>query len=482
MPSGNQVRGVLSPVFGKYALVRREAILGYNGSYTSFYLGDTFTKDRLTVNAGVRLDRQKAVNSPTNARANALLPEVLPALEFDGSPDKKISLSDVSPRFGLTYALDEARKTILRGSFSMFADQLAFGDIATFVNPVGLVGQISYGWNDTNNDNVVQREEVDFSRPNIAGLPRNVSPSTVNQIDPNLKARRDMEFIVGFDREIAANFAISANYTFRRTSNSLYASYLGVNGTDWVPCDGVEGNGFSAGCLDVGPTNAAALEANGNGLLLGNRPDYTRHYKGIELTALKRLSNKWMARVAFSYNDWTEHFKGTAGIQDPNPTLYDTYGYNGGSEIVTDAKVNGGQIGVFSTGSGTLYWIGGKWQLSANALYQLPAGFEVAGNLYARQGYIRPINLTLNNTFGDTVVAAPIGDNRLPDIYNVDFRVAKNFNLSGRFKAAITADVFNLLNTSTVLRQTDAADSGVFNRIEEIPNPRLIRFGLRLSF
>ncbi len=483
VPSGSQVRGTLSPTFGNFATIRREAVLGYSGHYASGYIGDTYTKNRLTINAGVRLDRQKAVNSATAARANALFPELLPALQFDGSPDSNISLSNVSPRIGLTYALDDSRKTILRASWSVFADQLAFADVASFVNPVGRVGVLFYPWNDANNDQVVQREEVDLSGDgNYGGRAANITPSTVNRIDPDLKARKDNEFIVGFDRELIPNLAISANYTFRRTNNVPYAPFIGVNGTDWVPCEGASGNGFSAPCQDIGPENQAALGANGGGLNLTNRPDYTRHYSGFEFTGVKRLANKWMARASFSYNDWTEHFSGNGGIQNPNATLYDSYGYNGGGEIVTDAKQNGGQIAVFSTGSGTLYWVSGKWQASANALYQLPKGFDVAANLYARDGYVRPINFTLNNTFADTVLAAPIGDNRLPNIWNLDLRLAKNFNLSGRFKAAITADAFNVLNTNTTLRQTDSADSSAFNRIEEIPNPRLIRFGLRLSF
>ena len=119
-----------------------------------------------------------------------------------------------------------------------------------------------------------------------------------------------------------------------------------------------------------------------------------------------------------------------------------------------------------------------KWQLSANALYQIGEGFEIAGNLYARQGYIRPINLTVDNTFADTVLAVGVGDERLPDIWNVDVRLAWNRNL-GRARLNLSADVFNAFNSSTVLRRVDAADSSSFNRIDQILNPLLVRFGAR---
>ena len=90
----------------------------------------------------------------------------------------------------------------------------------------------------------------------------NASLSTVNQIDPDYKAPRDMEMLGGIDHELAPNFAVSATYTYRRTTDvTPYMSYIGVNGTDWVPCDSVSGNGYTVPCLDLGPTNAAAAEA-----------------------------------------------------------------------------------------------------------------------------------------------------------------------------------------------------------------------------
>ena len=121
-----------------------------------------------------------------------------------------------------------------------------------------------------------------------------------------------------------------------------------------------------------------------------------------------------------------------------------------------------------------------KWQLSANALYQIGAGFEIAGNLYARQGYIRPINATVNNTFADSVLAVDIGAERLSDIWNLDMRLGWNKSIGGA-QLNLSADVFNVFNSGTVLRRVDAVDSA-YNRIDQILNPLLVRFGARLSF
>jgi len=190
-----------------------------------------------------------------------------------------------------------------------------------------------------------------------------------------------------------------------------------------------------------------------------------------------------MARVAFSYNDWTEHFNGRDGIQDPTPSIYDTYGNSAfGQTIVTDAKKDGGQLAVYSAGSGTPYFVSAKWQIAASALYQLPAGFEIAGNLYGRQGYPRPINITVDNFINDTALAVSDVDTvRLDNIWNLDLRLAKNMTLAGNLRLGLTADAFNVFNANTVLRRGDAAD-GALNRINQVMNPRLIRFGMRLTF
>jgi hypothetical protein len=475
---GNGVEARIETARGKIARIQRELVSEFKGDYTSLYAQDTWSAGRLTLTGGVRFDLQQAENAASTARANPLFPEILPELVYDGT-GTKIEWSDLSPRVGFTYALDESRKTLLRGNFSIFTQQLAHPDV-TVVNPIGGVARVDYRWIDRNGDNLINdRGEVDVAGGAL-GAPVNAELHTVNEIDADYRAPRDLELLAGIDHELAPNFALSATYTYRRTTNAPYMSYIGVNNSDWVACDSVTANGYTVPCLDLGPANAAAADAASFGQVLSNRPDYHRSYSGIELNAVKRLSNRWMGRVGFGYNSWTESFDGTGGIQNPLPVLYDGYGYYPLSTALTDAKKSGGQVGYNSSGSGTIYWMPSKWQFSANALYQIGKGFEVAGNLYARQGYIRPINVTVDNTFVDSVLAVDVGEDRLPDIWNLDLRLAWNKELGGA-RLNLTADVFNVFNSGTVLRRVDAADSA-FDRIDQILNPLLVRFGARLSF
>jgi hypothetical protein len=482
LPPGNQIRALNDPSLGGQALIRRSSISIYGGDYTSAYVGDTFTKGRFTLNVGARFDRQRASNKPSEAPANASFPELLPALQYDGS-GASVEWTDISPRVGFTYALGEDHKTLVRGSYSRYSSLLPFTD-ATLVSPLGGVGVLQYGWTDRNGDGFATRDEVDIAGGQTAA-PVNAALSTVNAIDPDYTAAHDNEFTFGIEREMFANFAVGVTGTWRRSTDLPWTPFLGIDNTMFVPQAPRTRNGFTVNPFDYSDEALDAAAANGFGQLLTNRPGYSRLFKGVELTATKRMANKWMARVAFSYNDWTEHFDNRDGIQNPTPVLYDLYGLSPvGQTITTDANVDGGLVASFGAGSGKVYWVNAKWQANASAMYQLPAGFEIAGNLYARQGYPQVTTISAPNAIFCSlpVIASPIGDRRTPNLVNLDFRVAKKMKIGGNASLDLTADVFNVLNSGTVLLRNGSASSAVFNRIDEILAPRIARLGVRLGF
>ena len=43
--------------------------------------------------------------------------------------------------------------------------------------------------------------------------------------------------------------------------------------------------------------------------------------KGVEVTLNKRLSNKWMTRIGFAYNDWVDNV-GAGAIQNPTADVH----------------------------------------------------------------------------------------------------------------------------------------------------------------
>ncbi|MFN8061626.1 MAG: TonB-dependent receptor [Vicinamibacterales bacterium] len=480
--SGSQVVGFHPAEDTRYAWVTRQRNVEFVGENTSFFASDTFTKDRLTLSGGIRFDRQQSKNLASTAQANPTFPEILPTLSYDGS-GPSIDWKNLVPRVGMTYALDNNHKTLVRASYATYAGQLNPFEV-TSVNPVGgYYTFVAYNWVDLNGDHFAQKNEVLTNLGPVYA--NNVDPahptaaSSVNLLDPNYKANRDHEFIAGLDREVAPNLSVSAAYTWRR-SNDLptWNPRIGMTSADYTALPRVTINGYTAQAY---APNAAALANSGGGRILTNRPDFHTGYSGLELQATKRLSNKWMGRFGFAWNDSKEFFDGAGSVQQP--TRSDTTGAPAGQ--FSGPQVDGGQVAPRSYGAKRNVFFNAKWTVNANGLYQLPGGFDIAGNLVGRQGYPQPIILNLSAGGDGTVRALAVPEldtNRYKALWNLDFRLAKRVRFKGNAGIDITADIFNALNTASVLERNRNPESSQFQKINELISPRVLRLGFRLVF
>ena len=66
------------------AQVFREGRCGNRTNYLNVYVGDTITRNRLTVDLGVRVDRQDGEALASNTKANPAFPNVVPGVVFAG--------------------------------------------------------------------------------------------------------------------------------------------------------------------------------------------------------------------------------------------------------------------------------------------------------------------------------------------------------------------------------------------------------------
>jgi hypothetical protein len=143
-----------------------------------------------------------------------------------------------------------------------------------------------------------------------------------------------------------------------------------------------------------------------------------------------------------------------------------------------------------SSGSGKseVYLLTPSYQVNASALYQLPWGINAAGNLVVRQGFGQPYFETVESSDASApekrVLLVDPDEERLSGVASFDVRIGKTFSF-GATDLALDFDVFNVLNSSTVLgRQYDVTATGStgFNQPLEIMNPRLARIGVRFRF
>jgi hypothetical protein len=310
------------------------------------------------------------------------------------------------------------------------------------------------------------------------------SLAALNKLDPNYHANHDDEIIVGLEREVIPNFSVGVAYTWRKGRDFAdWTPRIDANGNLLTPADfsanaPVSSNGYTVQTYSPNPARIG-----NNARILTNRPNFNQTYNGIELTALKRLSNKWMLRAAFSYNDWKEHLTGPGAFQNPTPQDVENFG-GLNSPIGNGPLIEGGIVANKSYGAKTNTFFNSKWQVTASGLYQLPAGFEVGASLLGRQG--NPKALVLPTSAGadgsPRVVVGPLDLQRYASVWDLDLRVADNIKLGGSATFGITVDLFNALNADMILQVNRRANSGAFQQPLEVINPRVLRFGFRLGF
>jgi hypothetical protein len=482
---GDGILGLQVAPTATYAEVFRQGLGTNRAQYLDLYVGDSISRGRTTVDVGVRYDRQGGSALPSVTQANPAFPTLVPGLNFAGY-QAPFTWNNISPRAGLNYALDESRQTIARLSYSRFAGQLDTGTIG-YANPSSTPGVAIYPWVDANGDHLAQAGEVNTSQLIASANGFNpANPTAVtssNVIDPNLKAPVTQSFVAGIDRELLPNLAIQISYTYNRTTSLIgnltaqVTPRVGVTLADYSPGPTLTGTLPNGAAYSV-PTfipNQALVTAGGGGFLLTNWNGYYTTYNGLEFSMVKRLSNRWMGRASFSYNNAREFYAPQA--------RYDTNGNP--TPTITEALVNGGQFAPQSTGDGLgNIYINAKWQLNANAMYQAPFGIEIAGNVFGRQGYPFPLyqSQTLGADVNLPVLVTPAIDTfRYPNLWDTDIRLAKRVRL-GTVHLQLVADVFNLLNANTALVRNDNIQSPTFNALAQNLSPRIFRAGVIIGF
>ena len=472
----NRTTGLVIPVFIRPYTLRTE------GTYTGLYFGDTIGWDRLTAQIALRYDRTTNSALETEVLPHPLVPEILPGFTAP-AVSNAIEWNALSPRVGVSYALGANRKTVARASYSSFASQLG-------VQQAALASAAAYAYTyylaiDANRDQQITRSEILFNQgaQGAVGvdLSNPTSTQSVNQIDSDLTSPRTQEIVLGLDRELPWNVALSTSFTWRHVTDALWSPLIGVTSRDYRQVGTLSGSTPQTGSYSVPyfALNAAAAP-RGGGVIRSNRDGYYRRYTGLEVAATRRLAQRWMGRVGFSINREREYFDDPAvSIQDPTPTL-------------AQPQRDGGVVVRETTGSGKsgIFMIVPSYQFLANGLWQGPWGINVAGSLLSRQGFGMPYFANDVSTpdpvkpLKDVLVVDDIDKHRLPTMTTLDLRVEKTLSFRGA-QFALDADLFNVMNSATVLRrQYDVKATGTrgFDTVLEILNPRILRLGLRVSF
>ncbi len=215
------------------------------GKYMHAFVGDTITFNRMTINAGLRWDRQTSSVNEFSQAGNPNLPSLLPDVTGQAAKDVVV-WNSVTPRIGVSYSLDEARKTLLRASYGMFASQLN-ATAGGFLSTVQYRGVYFYDVVDRNGNRVVDPAEIagrgctEAIAATGACSYYGFDPANPGATDDPIHTVGDYstpithEFQLGADRELMPNFGISGTFTWRHFNDFVWRNN-GLTG-DRVPAD-----------------------------------------------------------------------------------------------------------------------------------------------------------------------------------------------------------------------------------------------------
>jgi hypothetical protein len=451
-----------------------------NGTRTAMsawaaYFNDSFSRGRFTVNAGARVDYQRDEALPATIGANPIVPDFLPEIAFGGA-DSGVRLFDVSPRFGLTFDVRGDGRTVAKVGANRFFGQGVF--TAGILNPVAATS-VSFPWSDTNGDRFVQRNELDLTR--LVRFSANYNPAnpaaavSANQVDPDLRNDRVDELLLGVDHELMRDFGIGVAYIYRSIGLFNIDVPTGLTADQFVPVS------FTAACGNASCEHASyaatyyQLPAGASlaGTRMRTTQDFNRKFHGIEITARKRLSQRWMMNGSFNWNSATYHSSANS-FQDP--VQNDLFAVVATASDPTNRE--------FIDGHQTLI-NGTRWTAKLSGLYQLPWGINLSGVMNARDGFPFLPNLLAPARPGrlNTVrlLVEPFATHRYDPLVLLDLKAEKRFSL-GKANVTGSIDLFNVTNANTVLSRVTTQNSATANRVLEITGPRVVRLGARFSF
>lgn len=378
----------------------------------SVFADDSWSvNDRLTLNLGVRYDRQEGTIPafPRLDLAGSDTGEVVPGV------DPVFTWNYVSPRVGFAYNAGEERRTVVRGSFGVYYDGNVGGNWnspAPF--PPTLTALLSSGDADGPFD-----------------IPWFTFEAGANNVDPDLEAPRTLQYSLGFETELHDNYSLGVMGVYKDTSNQIGWEILGDGVYEEIQfTDPIDGRTYTLLDPIEFPT---VRKGNQPGFTAaGFLDDYWSEYYGAVLTLNRRFSGRWGMQASYTYSESTGLNPRALSQWQNNPIYGSKEGSHPNQYFNIDGALQSGDR---------------PHMLRVQANWELPKGFRAntSINLQSGRPYFRQVRAPYGTVASrqDYFVADQL---RHPFQNLVDVSVGKLFALSDRGELNIDLQFFNLLN------------------------------------
>ncbi|MEZ5287542.1 MAG: TonB-dependent receptor [Vicinamibacterales bacterium] len=457
------------------------------------YAQDTWTLNRLTVNAGIRYEYFKSEVSASTSGIGRFVGE----RTFDAVPMPV--WKDFAPRFGLVYDLFGNAKTALKVGVNRYNESRTTL-FANRYNPLALTSA-SLSWTDLNGNDIAEGPVgctylTTGCEINYAQMPNNFGVRSLNTVDPDFQRTYNWETTVGIQHEIIPRVSVSATW-YRRTFHDIRVTdNLLREMSDYRAVDVVsplDGSVFQVYTVD--PAKVSQVDNFDTNATSG----FEQVYNGFDFTFNARLprggsmfggfTTERTTRVVCGEPDdpnqirfcddadnsipWRPQMKvsGTFplvwGIQ-LSGALQSIAGRALGGYTTTGNKISGPGYGDVGSPVGTQWLISRTTRYAADCVGPCTPGALVVPGL---------------TEASVTVPLVAPGTEFLDRINQFDLSFAKWFELGGTRRVQGQLDIFNLFNANPILGvQSTNFGTVSYNQPNGILNGRTFRVGAQFRW
>jgi hypothetical protein len=409
----------------------------------SFYVQDTWTLNKLTVNAGVRAEEWVHLDSKGDESAKfkwKLAPRLSTVYDYAGDGRSKV-----------------------------------WGFLGRYYDPVR-TNMSDFAGNLTG---PVLDEQIYLGDKWLTFRTRGGPKTPDALISPSTKTPYTDELMLGWATSLGRDYTLSATYTKRATRDILEDYDLSLY-SDPTLTVATAPEGYAApGSAYHLPYSYFGYTAKPNSnYVIGTLAGGKRDYQGVEVSLTKAKRDNWQGAASYTWNeakgntnsdsnadfqgDWLALDPRAPNAYGPQPgnikhqvKAYGSYFFNNGLEL----------SGVFNWNSGVLY---SRTQLISGR--NLP----VMDDPYANGGVV------------DTwITPGSIGTQTSPAYYTLDVRLKYVYKLRGSQKVEFFLDVFNLLDKQSPISEMPlVAGNGTytFGQANDWVEPRRLYLGARYTF